>query len=82
MPVSGRPAPAPLPTAAGLANDAHGFDKVGNPPLIIANRRRLDIDMLLAARGVMQVQHALLGAGIKALAQRAEFTALIAGTSK
>ncbi len=63
--------------AAGLANDAHGFDEVDDLPLIIANRRRLDIDMFLAARRVMQVENALRRAGFKTLPERTGFASLV-----
>ena len=65
--------------AAGLADDAHGFDEIDDLPLIVANRRRLDVDMLLAARRVMQVQDALRRPVLEALLERACFAGLVAG---
>jgi len=68
--------------AARLADDAHGLDEIGDLPAIVADRRRLDIHMLVAARRVVQMQHALWLPGFQALLQRAGFTRLIAGHRK
>jgi hypothetical protein len=45
--------------ATGLANDAHGFDEVDDLPLVVTDRRGLNVNVLLAARGVVQVEDAL-----------------------
>ena len=68
--------------ATGLANDTHGFDEIGDLPGAIPNRRSLDIDMLLAARGVMQMQDTLRRAGLQTQLQRTRLTGLIAGHIK
>ena len=63
----------------GLTDNAHGFDEIDDLPLIVTNRRRFDIDVLFAARRVMQVQDALRCAGIETLPQGAGFAGLITG---
>ena len=65
--------------AAGLADDTHGFDEIDDLSLIVANRRRFDIDMLFAARRVMQVQDALRRPVLEALLERARLAGLVAG---
>ena len=65
--------------AAGLANNAHGLDEVGDSPRGVADRRRFDGNMLLAARRVVQVQDALRLAIFQALLERAGLASLVAG---
>jgi len=64
--------------AARLTNDPHGFDEIGDFPLIVTDRRRLDIDMLFATRRMVQMQHALRRPGLEALLEGAGLPGLIA----
>ena len=57
--------------AAGLANDTHGLDEVDDLPRVVADRRRFDIDVLLAARRVVKMQDALRRPGVETLPERA-----------
>ena len=65
--------------AARVAHGLERFDEVTDAPVAIPDRRRLDIDMLLAARGVVEVQHALRRTGGLAVSEGTGFAGLIAG---
>ena len=64
--------------AARLTDDAHGLDKIGDSSLVVAYRRRLDGDMLLAVRCVVQMQDALRIAILQAQLERTGFARLVA----
>ena len=65
--------------AAGMAHHAHRFDEIADAAGIVAHRRCFDIDMLLAARRLMQMQHAPAMPIFAGAQQGAGFAGLVAG---
>ena len=66
----------------GGAQQRHLFDKKSLFALGIAERRQLDVHVLLALWRVVQVQHALTLARLPGAGQRAGFTCLVTGLVK
>jgi hypothetical protein len=64
--------------AAGVANHAHGFDEIADMAGIVTYRRRFDIDVLFAARRLVQMQDAPGLAVSPAIPQGAGFASLVA----